>query len=496
MKNLLNKLFLITLVLSTQTLFAQIFNGGTGSSSDPYTILDTTHLKNFAASVNGGTDYSGEFIRQDADLTLHLGNWAAIGAEATPFKGNYDGNNHKIAGIIIDARTTAYQGLFGHIDGAVIKNLGVEGATISGSNYTGGLVGKADGASSITNCYSTVSDTGSGGYLGGLVGSATGTISDCYSRGSVTARVDCGLIGGLIGSAVSLSVTNCYSTDTVTVTGGSYLYGGLIGYDGGSNTFSNCFWDVTTSGQSSSAGGTGELTADMKLKSTYTGWSGTTWKIDEAAHTINGGYPFLAWQDAGGVPLPVEFTSFTSVVNKNSVTLNWSTATEVNNYGFEIERRIVKSEQQTVNSWQKIGFVQGAGTSNSPHMYSYSDASLVSGNYAYRLKQIDNDGTFKYSQSIELEVKLAPVSIGLSQNYPNPFNPSTQISFCVPNTQQAKLVVYNILGQPVVTLFDGVAVGQQAYQVNFDALKLASGVYFYKLETPSRIDVRRMQLLK
>jgi hypothetical protein len=93
-------------------------------------------------------------------------------------------------------------------------------------------------------------------------------------------------------------------------------------------------------------------------------------------------------------------------------------------------------------------------------------------------------------------VSVAPTVIGLSQNYPNPFNPSTLITFSVASTEQAKLVVYNILGQPVVTLFEGVAIGQQTYQLRLDASKLSTGVYFYKLETPSRTDVRRMQLLK
>ena len=94
----------------------------------------------------------------------------------------------------------------------------------------------------------------------------------------------------------------------------------------------------------------------------------------------------------------------------------------------------VNGTSSTVNSWAKIGFVAGNGTSSSPKTYSYTDASVVSGNYAYRLKQIDNNGAFKYSQSVEQEVIFAPAVIGLSQNYPNPFNPSTQISFAVAST--------------------------------------------------------------
>jgi hypothetical protein len=235
---------------------------------------------------------------------------------------------------------------------------------------------------------------------------------------------------------------------------------------------------------------TGETTTNMKTQTTFTGagWNFTpttgVWEM------IGTNYPRL--QSVPDGTLPVELTSFTSTVNKNGVTLKWSTATEINNYGFNVERRVVNS----TSSWAKIGFVAGHGTSNATIAYSYTDAGLASGSYAYRLKQIDNGGAFKYSQSIQLDISLTPTVIGLSQNYPNPFNPSTLITFSVATTEQAKLVVYNILGQPVVTLFDGVANGQQAYQLRLDASKLSTGVYFYKLETPSRTDVRRMQLLK
>lgn len=216
--------------------------------------------------------------------------------------------------------------------------------------------------------------------------------------------------------------------------------------------------------------------------------------VDASSRTITatGVTSFSLWTISDTVvPLPVELTSFTTDVVKTEVTLNWHTMTEVNNYGFEIERRMA-----SVSSWEKVGFVSGYGTSNSPHQYSYSEAGLSSGRYIYRLKQVDNNGVFKYSASVEAEVTSEPITIGLSQNYPNPFNPSTKISFAAANTGRATVVVYNVLGQQVRTLFDGIAEGRKEYTITFDATQLSSGIYFCKMWTATKTEIRRMILLK
>ena len=214
--------------------------------------------------------------------------------------------------------------------------------------------------------------------------------------------------------------------------------------------------------------------------------------LDNSGYAVTLG-PGGSEQSEGGSlkVLPVEMTSFTATVQKTNAMLAWSTATEVNNFGFNVERRAIVS-----NSWATVGFVAGAGTSNATYNYSYTDNNLSAGTYVYRLKQIDNNGSYKYSQSVELEVNSLPVTIGLSQNYPNPFNPSTKISFALANTEYARLVVYNMLGQQVKTLFDGIADGQKEYVVTFDASQLASGIYFYKMQTATQTDVRRMLLVK
>jgi hypothetical protein len=534
MKKILTKLFFIMVILSAQILCAlPSYSGGNGSVGTPYLISNATDLTTLASTVNGGNDYHSVYFQQTIGITLS-GTWTPIGTNAARFSGNYNGNGFKITGLVITG-SADYQGLFGYADGAAISNLGVEGVSITGGNYVGGLagfvrastisncystgsvsgiskngglIGTTYSNSSLSNCYTTVSVSSTAGIAGGLSGSAYNfiSISNCYSRGSASIGAGVQDVGGLIGYLYgdgiegACAITNCYAAAGVSGDVGSHL-GGFIGKvetTAGQGIYapSNCFWDsdVATAAVgdigvgptgSNVANITNESTANMKIQGTFTGWDfASTWEI------VATFYPRL--QNLRDGSLPVELTSFTSAVSKNGVTLKWSTATEVNNYGFNVERRVVNS----TSSWAKIGFVAGHGTSNSTISYSYTDAGIASGSYAYRLKQIDNGGAFKYSQSIQLEVSLTPTVIGLSQNYPNPFNPTTLITFSVANTENAKLVVYNILGQPVVTLFDGVANGQQAYQLRLDASKLSTGVYFYKLETPSRTDVRRMQLLK
>jgi hypothetical protein len=203
-----------------------------------------------------------------------------------------------------------------------------------------------------------------------------------------------------------------------------------------------------------------------------------------------------SWENA---PLPVQLTSFTATANRLDAVLRWSTATETYNYGFEVERKSLgRSEvgSQKSDVWAKVGFVPGAGTSASPREYSYRDATLEPGRYAYRIKQIDLDGTFSYASSAEVEVGVAPKALALESNYPNPFNPSTTIEFTIPEKGHASLKVFNMLGQEVAVLFDGEAEAGRIYQQSFDASSLPSGIYFSKLSHGQSQLVRRMVLAK
>jgi photosystem II stability/assembly factor-like uncharacterized protein len=240
----------------------------------------------------------------------------------------------------------------------------------------------------------------------------------------------------------------------------------------------------------------------------FTTDGGTTWNWENTSSTvtnyaIQAGYPYTGSDTAavyvgassGSIfkmsmmRVPVELTNLSALVSGTTVTLNWSTATEVNNSGFDIERT------SNNNSYAKIGHVNGNGTTTQTRNYSFVDQNLVPGVYNYRIKQIDYDGSSKYYElNVNMDINT-PVSYSLSQNYPNPFNPATTIQYQIAKAGDVTLRVYDILGNLVSTLVDG---KQEAgyYTVNFDASKLSSGVYFYQLKSGSFEKTFKMSLLK
>jgi len=189
--------------------------------------------------------------------------------------------------------------------------------------------------------------------------------------------------------------------------------------------------------------------------------------------------------------LPVQLIGFSASATTHGVALSWRTATETNCAGFEIERR-----QLAVSDWQKITFIAGAGNSSTPKEYSYSDNIVSAGRFVYRLKQVDKDGTFEYFGNAEVEVGIAPREFSLADNFPNPFNPSTLIRFTVREDAHTTLRVFDAIGREVKTLFDGPAQAERFYDVRFEATGLASGIYFYALQSGSERMVRRMLLVK
>ncbi len=184
-----------------------------------------------------------------------------------------------------------------------------------------------------------------------------------------------------------------------------------------------------------------------------------------------------AWSLLNVGALPVELTSFTANSSNGKVILTWKTASEINNKGFEVERKAVSD-----NAWSTISFIKGAGSTLAANHYSYTDISSVSGKINYRLKQIDFDGTFKYSDIVTTS-NNAPGSFSLSQNYPNPFNPSTKIEYAVPVDSRVKIELYNITGQKVADLVNNEqSAGFYSLNVGANTFKnVASGVYIYKM---------------
>jgi len=218
----------------------------------------------------------------------------------------------------------------------------------------------------------------------------------------------------------------------------------------------------------------GQSNVSVRVKVVQPGWD-WWWVLDN----------FMVY---GQYIVPVELTSFTASANSGNVNLNWVTATETNNQGFEIQRKAEDGE------FNNLGFVGGFGTTTETKSYSFVDTDVATGIYTYRLKQLDFDGTYEYSPEIEVDV-TTPIEYALEQNYPNPFNPSTVIKYSIPQDGMVTLYVFNLLGEKVATLVNGV---QQAgrYEANFDASKLASGIYVYTINAGSFNSVKKMVLMK
>jgi hypothetical protein len=193
--------------------------------------------------------------------------------------------------------------------------------------------------------------------------------------------------------------------------------------------------------------------------------------------SVSAGYqiqPRYYATDFPAATVPVELISLSANVSGKSVTINWSTATEKNNMGFEIQRSSDKL------SFAKIGYVNGSGTSTEIKRYSFADNNVLSAKSYYRLKQMDYDGSYKYSSVVEAEIG-AISSFSLDQNYPNPFNPSTQIKYSLLSNSNVKVTIFNALGESVKELVNEV---QQSgvHIMNFNAAGLSSGVYFYSIQ--------------
>ncbi|MDO8548852.1 MAG: T9SS type A sorting domain-containing protein [Ignavibacteria bacterium] len=198
------------------------------------------------------------------------------------------------------------------------------------------------------------------------------------------------------------------------------------------------------------------------------------------------------------VPIPVELTSLSAEAEKNSVTLKWTTATETNNQGFEIERQVGSKQYTVGNQWETVGFIEGKGNTTERHSYIFGENDLGIGKYSYRLKQMDYDGSYEYSDEVEVDI-AAPEEYTLKQNYPNPFNPMTTIEYSLPENTEVRIDIYNSLGELVMTLINNTM--DAGYQkINFDASSLPSGTYIYQIkakgQTKTFVDSKKMLLVK
>ncbi|MBA4309499.1 MAG: hypothetical protein C0425_04105 [Chlorobiaceae bacterium] len=384
----------------------------------------------------------------------------------------------------------AYSGITGNA--TVHGDVGTSTASIDVSiTVTGGInrgVGTAhviqaqtDLGAALTNANGRVNNqTISGNALGGLTlgrGVYEGGALDLASGTTLT----------LNGSATDVFIIRAASSLNINTNSNVTLTGGAV--------WSNVFWYV---------GSSATIFSGVTFNGIILAVTSITLNADATQVTAK----FLA--NGGAVTinssvLPVELTSFTASLNNSAVVLNWSTATEVDNFGFDVESRFVKEDENGRNGergrlseWNKIGFVHGHGNSNSPKEYAFKDKNPEVGILQYRLKQIDTDGAFEYSKTVEVNFNV-PLFFVLYQNYPNPFNPSTNIQYTIGNAGLVTLKVYNLIGNEVATLVNArQAAG--SYSVQFYAseenLNFSSGVYLYRLESGSFVSTKKFILIK
>jgi hypothetical protein len=299
--------------------------------------------------------------------------------------------------------------------------------------------------------------------------------------------------GGAKGTLNAISTVRYYQSSLIsgTATGGGSIKITFGADDGITSSATLVVAQSTTAGGTYATLGQSANDASSVTSSSYNPASGA----------------FFLLGDTGTNLLPVELTSFTAAVRNGKVELTWATATEINNYGFEVERSVISnqlsvisssvgSRQSAIGNWEKVGFVEGHGTTNAPQNYSFSDAAARVGKFSYRLKQIDRDGKFEYHQAVEVTLGISPNTVWLDNNYPNPFNPSTKISFVLGTTGNASLKVFDLLGKEVVTLADGIFNSGELQSVTFDASKYPSGIYYYQLKSGNKTEMKKMLLLK
>jgi len=367
------------------------------------------------------------------------------------------GNLRALAGTTVTINAPCV--VTGDVGGTSVTGDGTVNGTIYENDVTV-TTALGDLAAAITDASGRSTDSSLAVELGGLT----------LGRGVYAGPGTFGITGTLTltGTATDVFI---FKTTSTLITGTACvveLTGGAVA--------TNVFWQV-----GSSATIDGDFKGIILASTAITQNTGT---IDGRALARDGGVTV-----SGTSVLPVQLTAFTATANQMNAVLHWSTATELNNYGFEIERR-------QNGPWANVGFVPGAGTSSAPREYSYTDNDLAPGRYMYRIKQVDMDGMFSYYGAAEVEIGLAEKKFELGSNYPNPFNPSTTIRFTLANDGATLLRVYNMLGQSVMTLFDGNAEAGKMYQVTFDASGLPSGFYVAHLQFGNNQMIRKMLLMR
>ncbi len=510
---------ILAIIMSTSFIFAQYY-GGSGTIEDPYQIATADQLSEIRNDLDKYFIQVTNIYLDNYDYDGDGKGWMPIGGAGTTdyFKGHYDGQGFIISGLFINRPNTNNIGLFGLVGASdktteiiitnvCLHNVNITGAigvggliggvvsndltviqfsyvkygTVRGNGDVGGLVGYSksyvDNAStgdrptiskSFTNIEVYWSKTTSGTNFGGLVGNSRKTvIENSYSRSPVTvdntiaSLGSTGNVGGLVGlTSNRTSVSKSYSTGAIVAIGIPSItnVGGLIGFTEGNSTATDSYWDIETSGYSTSDGGTGKTTAELKVESTFVDYDFTDiWGIDP---NINDGYPYLRDGDGGLLPIKLEY--FEAELYNNAVELTWKTKAEINNDYFTIER------SDNGIDFTLVTTIEGAGNSSESHLYSYTDINILSGISYYRLKQTDFNGKFEYFDIVSITSEDAEESN--IDVFPNPNNGNFSISI---NT--SKTTCYSIIDSTGRIVSNGTL---NSFVNNIDISNMPKGIYF------------------
>ncbi len=493
-----------------------------------------------AISISGPDVYVGGYFTAFGDGTQvnHIAKWDGNGWSRLGNAG-IDGLAHNVYAIAASGSDVYVGGSFNLLgdNTTSVKSI----AKWNGTEWSALTSGVSNG---VNNTVYAIAVSGTNVYIGGnFVTLGDGTTSAKHIvkwDGSSWAALTSGGSNGVDNDVwtISISGTDVYVGGSFTVLGdGVTVANHIAKWDGNS-------WSTLGSGATNGIGGLVNSTSvngtDLYAGGYFTflgngtsvnylaKWNGTNWSAvgnggsdvinslqvstTEGVMYLGGAFTTLnssvsanhigTFTDSDN-SLPVELTSFTASLSGFTTTLVWQTATEVNNYGFDVERR--EKLKGNSKNWETIYFVMGKGNSNSPQKYSFIDADNLDGIIQYRLKQIDTDGNIEYSPVVEVETGSAPKEFSLSQNFPNPFNPSTKIKYSIPSLAlresvsegrvRVLLKVYDILGNEIATLVNEEK-PPGVYEVEFDGSQLSSGVYFYSLNAGNFSQVKKLILLR
>lgn len=454
-------------------------NHASGFGGGMYSSNGTPSLTNCTFAGNSGSNGGGMYNSGNASIS----NCAFTGNTAVNGGGLYnDGSSVPTLTNTVFRNDTASSmggGLYNNGNTLTPQNILFDGNHAASAG--GGLV------ESGNSTYANITAYGNTSHLGGafyVFGSGSPSIVNAiFWNDSATSK------GAELYGQASGNVTISYTIVQGGVAGGGVLSDGTGSFLDGSHNFdldplftdsSSHNFTLTASSPAIDSGKNNGVTAASDLAGNSRISDGT---VDIGAYEYQ------------GAPLAVEMTNVIATPSQNGVRLQWSTASEANNYGFDVERRAIGDFGFSIVDWKKVGFVTGAGTSAGPRTYSFLDSGVAPGSYDYRLKQVDRDGAFKYSSVVRIDAGSTPRIFSLSQNYPNPFNPTTTISYQLPTKSMVSLKIYDLLGREATTLVHG-RMDAGAHQVSFDASKLASGTYFYSIQAENFTATKKMVLLK